>query len=95
MLHTLVRPSTPIDGDEILFIMDANVVWFHSIGSTQWGPELFSEDQGQADYWKGVAGSGDLLRNGTTQTFVVECRDGDQRRVGGFYIIGKRWPKYG
>jgi hypothetical protein len=99
MANITVRASTETDGEIILSIMDANVLWFRTIGSTQWGPELFSESTNMAAYWRGLAGSGDLLGEGTKQTFVVEVdewEDGNVgRRVGGFYVIGKRWPRYG
>jgi hypothetical protein len=99
MPETIIRPSVKSDGEAILSIMDANVLWFRTIGSTQWGPGLFSEDVTMATYWKDRAGFGDVLGDGKAQTFVVEVDDWEDgargRRVGGFYMIGKRWPKYG
>src|SRR5215470_11152790 len=99
--NLFIRPSTISDGEAILSIMDANVLWFRTIGSRQWGPELFSENPTMSAYWKRLGGSGDLLSAGTTQTFIAEVDDWELeggkegRRVGGFYVMGKKWPKYG
>lgn len=99
MSNMHVRPSTNSDGEVILSIMDANVLWFRTIGSTQWGPKLFSEDETMSAHWKGRSGAGDILDSGTTQTFVVEVDEWEEgkqgKRVAGFYVVGKRWPKYG
>ncbi|KAF8525078.1 hypothetical protein BU17DRAFT_83995 [Hysterangium stoloniferum] len=99
MTRIVFRPSVRSDGDTIISIMDANIVWFREIGSVQWGLKLFSENPKMAAYWKARAGVGDLLQKGKAQMFVIEITDGPERiattkKVAGFYIVGKRCPMY-
>jgi hypothetical protein len=99
MSNITVRPSTKSDGETILAIMDANALWFRTIGTNQMDGELYSESEFMAEYFKGLGGVGDLLGEKGTQTFVAEIDDWEEgktgRRVGAFYTMGWTWPKYG
>ena len=99
MSNITVRPSTESDGETILAIMDANALWFRTIGSDQMNEGLYSESESMAKYFRGLGGAGDLLRENSTQTFVAEVDDWEEgktgRRIGAFYTMGWKWPGYG
>jgi GNAT superfamily N-acetyltransferase len=96
----LFRPSQKVDGDAMLEILDANVIWMNKReGGGQWGPKLFSESSNGGKYWR-TGGEGDIINEDSAQKFVLEVNDwdtqeGEMRRVGGWVTLSTKNPHYG